>query len=63
MIENFNDILKKIQKKQFDPIYFLTGEEPFFVDQISELLAQNVLNESERHFNQTIVYGKETIRV
>lgn len=60
MIENFNEIQKSLEKKHYFPIYFLTGEEPYFIDQVSNFIAQNVLNASERDFNQTILYGKET---
>ncbi len=51
----FNDLKKKI----YHPVYFLQGEEPYYIDRISDYIEQNVLSESEKEFNQTIVYGRE----
>jgi DNA polymerase-3 subunit delta len=56
----FESICKDIQAKRFSPVYMLTGEEPFFIDRITDLLIENVLDESERDFNQTILYGADT---
>lgn len=53
------DILRKIDKKIFDPIYFLQGEEPYFIDVIADYIEENALEASEKDFNQTIVYGKD----
>ena len=46
--------------KKFQPVYILMGEEPFFMDRITDLLIENVLAESERDFNQMIMYGADT---
>jgi DNA polymerase-3 subunit delta len=56
----FEQILTELKKGQYRPIYFLTGEEPYFIDAISDYIAGNVLLESERAFNQTIMYGKDS---
>jgi DNA polymerase-3 subunit delta len=56
----FEGICKDIKAKKFSPVYMLMGEEPFFIDQIINLLIENVLDESERDFNQTILYGADT---
>jgi len=53
-------ILKDIKAKKYRPIYFLGGEEPYFIDVISDYIQNNVLEDHERDFNQTILYGKET---
>ena len=53
------EIIRDIQAKKYAPIYFLYGEESFFIDQISKLIETSVLDESEKAFNQTIIYGKE----
>lgn len=55
----FEDIIRDISNKIFHPVYFLTGEEPYFVDKISKLIESSVLSEDEKEFNQIIVYGKE----
>lgn len=59
-MKEYNNLVKDIKNKKFLPIYFLEGEEPFYIDKISNLLEENVLNEDEKAFNQTIVYGTET---
>jgi DNA polymerase III subunit delta len=56
----YNEILDNLKKKIFHPIYVLMGEEPYFIDLISDYIANNVLPEAERSFNQTILYGKDT---
>ncbi len=52
-------ILKDIQQRKFSPVYFLMGDEPYFIDQITKALEDHVLTEEEKGFNQTILYGKE----
>ena len=52
-----DDILKKIKDKQYAPIYYLMGEEPYYIDLIADFVAENILNETEKEFNQTILYG------
>ncbi|MES2800019.1 MAG: DNA polymerase III subunit delta [Bacteroidota bacterium] len=52
-------ILKQIKEKDFKKIYFLHGEEPYFIDEIEQTIVANALEEHERDFNQTIVYGKD----
>lgn len=55
-----NDILKDLKNKVYHPIYFLSGEEPFYIDLISNFIEKNVLDEAEKEFNQQIIYGKDT---
>ncbi len=54
------DIIKELRNKQFRPIYYLMGEEPYYIDKISEYIATTILTEAEKEFNQTILYGSET---
>ncbi|MDR2809918.1 MAG: DNA polymerase III subunit delta [Tannerellaceae bacterium] len=56
----FEKISEAIKAKKFVPVYLLIGEEPFFIDRITDLLIENVLDDSERDFNQTILYGADT---
>ena len=56
----FEDICRDIDNKNFAPVYILMGEEPYFIDKIEELLVKNVLNETERDFNQMIFYGSDS---
>jgi DNA polymerase-3 subunit delta len=53
-------VLKELKAKKFAPIYFLEGEEPFFIDQITDYIEKNAIAEHERGFNQIILYGKDS---
>ncbi len=55
----FEKIISDLKAKVFKPIYFLEGEEPYYIDLIADYIAEHVLDESEREFNQTILYGKD----
>ncbi len=52
-------IIQNIKGKKYDPIYFLHGEEPYFIDQVMEA-ATTILTEGEKSFNEVILYGKDT---
>lgn len=56
---NHSEIIKNLNKKIYHPIYFLMGEEAYYIDLISDYIEKNVLTESEKAFNLTIVYGKD----
>lgn len=56
----FEEICRDIVAGKFLPVYMLMGEEPFFIDKITDLIIENVLQESERDFNQIIMYGADT---
>ena len=55
----YEQILSEIHKKNFAPIYFLTGEEPYFIDMISDSIENEALDEADRAFNQIVVYGRD----
>lgn len=60
-MEKAEALLKRIQKKEYKPIYLLQGEkETYFVDLISAYIEKHVLTEDQKAFNQTILYGKDT---
>lgn len=52
-------ILLDLKRRIFKPIYFLSGEEAYYIDQISDYIEKNVLEEADREFNQNVVYGKD----
>lgn len=54
-----NNIVKDIKNKKLAPIYFLMGDEPFYIDLISKTIEDEVLTEDEKAFNQNILYGNE----
>lgn len=55
----FNQIIKELKNKIYKPIYILMGKEAYYIDIVSDFIANNVLKEHERDFNQTIFYGKD----
>lgn len=56
----FEQIITDLKNKVYYPVYVLMGEEPFFIDQVSNYIEENVLDESEKSFNLTISYGRDT---
>jgi DNA polymerase III subunit delta len=58
-VTNFNDILSSVKKKSFAPVYLLQGDEPYFIDILCDEIEKNALEEHEKDFNQTILYGKD----
>ncbi len=53
-------LLENLKKGIYHPIYLLQGEEPYYIDEISNFIENNVLPEAERGFNQTVFYGKDS---
>ncbi|MFP4555745.1 MAG: DNA polymerase III subunit delta [Bacteroidales bacterium] len=53
------EVISELKKKIYRPIYFLYGDESYYIDVISDYIAEEVLTESERSFNQTVMYGKD----
>jgi len=60
MAASYEEIISDLKKRIFKPVYFLAGEEPYYIDLITEYIEQNVLTEAEKPFNQLILYGEET---
>ncbi len=56
----YEKIFEQLHQNKFAPVYFLMGEESFFIDQITDYILENALPEKERDFNQSILYGKDT---
>ena len=52
-------IVNDIKAGNIKPIYFLMGEEPYYIDKLSDFIEQNVLTEEEKGFNQTVLYGRD----
>ena len=59
MAATASDVLSVLKTGEFAPIYFLQGEEPFYIDQISDYIEKCALDESQKGFNQVVLYGKE----
>jgi DNA polymerase-3 subunit delta len=58
-LEDVKHIVTDIKDGKIKPIYFLMGEEPYYIDKISQYIEQNVLTEEERGFNQMVMYGRD----
>lgn len=59
-IDQFRKLRKEASAGTFKPVYFLHGEEPFFIDRLAEEIERHALQEHERDFNLTVTYGKDT---
>lgn len=60
MAVSFEEIMAGLKNRIYKPVYFLAGEEPYYIDIITSYIENNVLLESERAFNQIVVYGQDT---
>jgi DNA polymerase III subunit delta len=56
---NFDSILLDLKNRKFSPVYCFHGLEPYYIDKLVDYIEENVLSESEKAFNQTIVFGKD----
>lgn len=58
-MDEIKQLVTDIKNKKLKPIYFLMGEEPYYIDQISSYIEKNVLTEEEKGFNQMVLYGRD----
>ena len=58
-MDEVKQIVTDIKKGNTKPIYFLMGEEPYYIDKISDFIEENVLEEEEKGFNQMVLYGRD----
>ncbi len=58
-MDEVKQIVTDIRNGKISPVYFLFGEEPYYIDKISEYIEKSILTEEERGFNQMVLYGKE----
>lgn len=56
---SYQQLLGDLKKKTYAPVYFLHGDEPYFIDQVVAYMEENILSDSEKEFNQTVLYGKD----
>jgi len=54
------EIIKDIKARKFKPVYLLHGEEAYYIDQVTDYIEDKLLNDAEKGFNQTVLYGKDT---
>jgi DNA polymerase-3 subunit delta len=58
-MNEIRNVVSEIKKGNIKPIYFLMGEEPYYIDKISDFIEENVLDEAEKGFNQQVMYGRD----
>ncbi|MGJ8745008.1 DNA polymerase III subunit delta [Polaribacter sp.] len=58
-MNEIRNIVSDIKKGNIQPIYFLMGEEPYYIDKISDYIEETVLDEAEKGFNQQVMYGRD----
>jgi DNA polymerase-3 subunit delta len=56
----YEEIISDLKNRIFKPVYFLAGEEPYYIDLITEYIQDKVLPEAEKAFNQIVLYGEDT---
>ncbi len=54
-----DQLLSDLKQKKYAPVYFLQGDETYYIDLIADYIENNILNETEKSFNQTIIYGRD----
>jgi len=59
-VAEYKEIISDLKKKIYKQVYFLTGDEPYYIDRITDYIAENVLTEEEKTFNLMVLYGKDT---
>lgn len=56
---SYETIMRDLKARHFSPIYILMGDESYYIDKISDYIAEHVLRPEERDFNQTVVFGSD----
>jgi DNA polymerase-3 subunit delta len=56
MAATFQSIMRDLKDRNFAPVYYLMGDEGYYIDKICDWIAENVLQPEERDFNQTILF-------
>lgn len=56
----YEEIVRNLRNKVYAPVYFLMGEEDYYIDRISDYIIDTVLTDTEKEFNLTVLYGSDT---
>ena len=56
---SFESIMRDLEVRKFVPVYYLMGDEPYYIDKIADYIAEHVLQPEERDFNQTVLFGSD----
>lgn len=55
----YSSLMKELQSGKYHPVYYLMGEESYYIDKICDYIAEHALQPEERDFNQTIMFGSD----
>ena len=56
---SYDSIMRDLQARKFAKVYYLCGDESYYIDKISDYIAEHVLQPEERDFNQTVLFGSD----
>lgn len=56
----YEELVRNLKNRTYAPVYFLMGEEDYYIDRISDYILDTVLTETEKEFNQTVLFGMDT---
>lgn len=59
-MKSYEEIRAELERGEYRPVYLFMGEEPYFIDALSDYIEKHCLSEADKVFNQTIMYGKDT---
>lgn len=59
-VTSYEEIVRDVRERRFKPVYYLMGEEGYYIDRISDYIVETVLTDEEKDFNLTVLYGPET---
>ncbi len=57
---SLEQLMEELKNKIFNPVYFFCGDEPYYIDKVTDYIMNNVLTEVEKPFNQNVIYGKDS---
>jgi len=55
----YTEIIASITEKSLQPVYFLMGDEPYYIDKLADVFSKNILSAEEQEFNQVVLYAKD----
>jgi DNA polymerase-3 subunit delta len=58
-VDDVVKIVNEIKQGNIKPVYFFMGEEPYYIDRLTEYIENNILTEEDKGFNQMVLYGKD----
>ena len=58
-MKTYEQIMLELRKKQYAPVYFLAGEEPYFIDKVASRIEAEALDETSKSFDQQVLYGRD----